>query len=739
MHKTSKDIMLVSILACLWAIQATVLLMQVLGFWHAPMLLNNSLVPEALLRVFPKWDILIYIFFISVALIIGKILFRYDAKRIDSWWIVVEGAVTFLMVSALFKLVIDDNSPKLAQGSLTALCIICILSKMFYPEIKRYSTVIDGALNKITWGLSADALWILVIMLLIYMPDTERVMAMIFMGDWLHHFDFFVMSVGWASLWGQLPYVNVLSQYGIGLPLIFAKITQFFGGFDYVPALNVMMWFVIIYFIFTYLLVRLWLRSAWMAGVAFLLVFRLQMFHYGVSPLIWSVPSASPLRFGLDVLWMAALWQHLKLGQSRWLIAAALYSGFAVYYMTSGGMCVFVTFYIYLMAFILVPPLRHQIFNTLARRQIFYLSWALPIGSAGIFFVTTYHGHLNTSGFWHHLLDYMQVFSNRGAMPMFESLKYRHFWAFFMSMFVLFAYLATLLYAGICLYTEKGQRELLFPALLCIYGLANYQYYVVRSAPTSYYVDALPFVLVVCFWLMQCLKLMPLLWQNRVKIAAVLLSFYALLTNQNYLAYPNLLNFSRNPMTDNLVIQRFPDRQGYFNNMYKNTKEADKLSLNDLGTTQEDIRTEDDFKSDTALVDYYRSHFDFSSDAALIQRLTDPRERVALISSFETKILIQAKRAPFFYHFPLLSSRPMTFRSFPVDAAHVPSFQSDTINEIQTQRPLYIFMEKVFLQDLLPASYQENNDRLLSLLTYIKSHYHAVEDGQYLVAFKRIG
>ena len=67
--------------------------------------------------------------------------------------------------------------------------------------------------------------------------------------------------------------------------------------------------------------------------------------------------------------------------------------------------------------------------------------------------------------------------------------------------------------------------------------------------------------------------------------------------------------------------------------------------------TQEDMRTEDDFKNDAELVEYYRSHFDFQQDAALIDRLTKPDERVALISSFETKILIQAKRAPFFYHF----------------------------------------------------------------------------------------
>jgi hypothetical protein len=730
MNRTNKDIILVSILACLWAVQAAVALTQVLGFWHAPLLINDLLLPEEAGRMMPKWDILIYVLFIAVALITGKIVFQFYRKPVNQWFLVFEGTVTFLMVSALFKILVYFNSPQIAQWSLTALIILSILSKIFYPELKKSAAVVYQRLNMIVWTPYANAWWIMVIVLMIYMPDLERVIAMIYMGDWLHHFDFLMMSVGWASLWGQTPYVDVISQYGVGLPIIFAKLTNALGGFDYVPALRVMMWFVIIYFILTYFLVRYWLKSALIAGVAFLLVFRLQMFHYGVSPLIWSVPSASPLRFGLDILWMAALLQHMRSGKSRWLILAALYSGFAVYYMTSGGMCVLVTFYVYLIALFMKDP---------SKSRWYYLSWALPLISALIFFGVTYGNHVWQKEFWHNLLEYMEVFSNRGAVVMFESLKYRHFWAFFMSMVLPFTYVATLLYTGVCLYLEKDPGERLFVAGLSIYGLANYQYYVVRAGITSYYVDVLPFVLIVCFWFMRCLEFLPLMWQKRLKAAALVLSFYALLTNQNYLAYPNLLNFSRNPMTDNLVIQRFPDRQGYFNNMYKNAKEQDKLPVNDLGNAQEDMRTEDDFKNDADLVAFYRNHFDFSQDAALIQSLTKPGERVALVSSFETKILIQANRAPFFYHFPMLSSRPMTFRIFPSDAAHIPSFQSDIIDEIQKRDPAYVFMEKVFLQDSLPPSYQEEYDRVLAVVNYIKAHYQPYQYGQYLVALKRIG
>lgn len=713
-----------SILACLWAIQAAVVVRQFLGLWHMPLFLNDALLPEAAGRMAGKWDLLVYCVFIATALITGKMAFRHYRKPFNYWLLVFEGTVTFLMVSAVFKTIVCYDSPQLAQRSLTALIFVSLAGKVFYPELRKFVEAVYRRVNAMAWAPYADAWWVAVIVAMVYMPDLERVIALMYIGDWLHHFDYAVMSVGWASLWGQMPYVDVISQYGVGLPVIFARITGIFGGFDYVPALAVMMWFAVAYFILTYFLVRYWLKSALLAGVVFLLVFRLQMFHYGVSPLVWITPSACPLRFGLDILWMALLLLHVRTGRTRWLALAAIYSGFAVYYMTSVGMCAVAAFYVYLLAWIFLKrPVQWT----------HYVCGVLPVLSAALFFWITLKGHMFQKEYWHNLLDYMVVFGHTGSMPMWESLKYRHFWAFFMSMVMPLTYIATLLYIGACLYLKKGPMERLFIAVLCVYGLANYQYYVVRAAITSYYVDPLPFVLVVCFWFAHGLGSLPLAWQKRARAAAVILSFYALLTNHNYLAYPNVMNFSRNPMTDNLVIQRFPDRTGFFNSQYKKVREEDKLPVNDLGTREEDMRTEDDFKSDQDLVEDYRRHFDFQQDAALIDRLTKPGERVALLSSFETKILMQARRPPFFYHFPMLASRPMTFRSFPSDAAHTPAYVNDALEAFQQRPPEYVFMEKVFMQNAVPSS-----ERVASILSYIKAHYQLFEQGQYLVAMKRM-
>ena len=46
--------------------------------------------------------------------------------------------------------------------------------------------------------------------------------------------------------------------------------------------------------------------------------------------------------------------------------------------------------------------------------------------------------------------------------------------------------------------------------------------------------------------------------------------------------------------------------------------------------------------------------------------------------------------------------------------------------------------KRVFLQDNLPSSYREDNARVLAVIDYIKSHYQPFEQGQYLVAMKRM-
>ena len=166
------------------------------------------------------------------------------------------------------------------------------------------------------------------------------------------------MSSGWAYLNGQMPYIGVISQYGVGVVGVLSRIASLFGGFDYLPVLKMIITFVIGYYMLLYVFLRYWLGSTTLALAGFFAAFRLQMFHYGVSPLCWTYPSTTPVRFGLDIVWLGLLLAHLRTGRMVFLAAAALCSGVALYYMTSTGICVLATFYFYVLALMLVPHMR---------------------------------------------------------------------------------------------------------------------------------------------------------------------------------------------------------------------------------------------------------------------------------------------------------------------------------------------------------------------------------------------
>jgi hypothetical protein len=59
------------------------------------------------------------------------------------------------------------------------------------------------------------------------------------------------------------------------------------------------------------------------------------------------------------------------------------------------------------------------------------------------------------------------------------------------------------------------------------------------------------------------------------------------------------------------------------------------------------------------------------------------------------------------------------------------------IRKMADQRPTYVFIENVFLQDVYPASYKESNANILTIVSYIRQNYAPYAQGQYLTAMKR--
>lgn len=687
----------------------------------------------------------LYTIFIGSAFIFGCIaaFFRAHVQSEKSMirsklihFCLVEGVLTFLILSAIYKMVIYDNSPGLAQHAFWVLIGIAFLEKLFWGVWQKFLWQGRDFFKRVCTpsmrNACANMLIPVIIGAVIYVPDIDRVLALMFIGEQFHHFDFFIMSPGWGIVSGGVPYVDVISQYGLGLPIVLSSLTKFLGSFSYHHAFLVIMWLTIMYFVMMYFFLKSWARSAVISFIAFLLAFRVHMFHYGVSPLIWIYPSATSIRFFFDIVFFMALLKHLRTSKTGYLLLAGVWAGMAIFWMTSTGVFMTATFFFYLIAVFLQkdtrPTIKHGVGLFLA-----------PLVAAGICFYWAAGNHIFQKIFWFNLNEYMDYFVNgRGILPIYDSLKYRWYWSSLMGFVIPLVYLLTFLWVGALWYLRKANLEDFLVVVICLYGLGQYTYYIVRAAQTSYYVVGLPFIWCGCFWLKVFLDSFNRRWQERILVGLMLVSVYALITNHNYLAYPNLFNPSPNPLVDPLVIQRFPDRRGYFNHQVKFIKEQDKLSLNSLGETNEDVLTEDNFRTDPQLKDYYYKEFDFSKDAALIDSFVGPSQKAALLSSFETKILMQANRQPFFYHFPLITSQPMKMRTWPSDAGGTLNFLQETLDQLEQQKPLYVFVEKVFLANSIPASYVENNTSIYSIVQYMRKNYTVVKQGLYLAALKRI-
>ena len=227
----------------------------------------------------------------------------------------------------------------------------------------------------------------------------------------------------------------------------------------------------------------------------------------------------------------------------------------------------------------------------------------------------------------------------------------------------------------------------MFIVYVCVYGLGIYHYFVYRSAVTSYYVVCIPFVFVLCFWLQQILKPVSQQLRRIILSVLVLLTLGALMTGYLFTVYPNVLN------------------------------------LAGLDLSQE--------------VAFYKKEFNFEQDAALIDRLTRPDEQVALISSFETKILMEADRKPFFYSFPMVFSEPMENLDFKgTDIITVDRMQK-TLGQLENEKPAYVFIEKKLFLGQLPAAYYQHFQTLTILIRYLSEQYGPYDQGQYLLALKR--
>jgi len=204
---------------------------------------------------------------------------------------------------------------------------------------------------------------------------------------------------------------------------------------------------------------------------------------------------------------------------------------------------------------------------------------------------------------------------------------------------------------------------------------------------SSYYVVCIPFVCIVCYWIVKITGFFSAAVQRNIKCLALAGMVGALLTSYLFTFYPNVFNLAR--------LDWEPEKK------------------------------------------FYKEEFKFDQDAALIKKLTAPSERVPLISSFETAILMEAGRKPFFYYFPLIESSQMKLAHFRGTYLHTFERMRKTLDQITKAKPQYVFIERKLFNRQIPPQYYQHYQTLEILVDYLAADYAVAEEGQYLVALKR--
>ncbi len=568
------------------------------------------------------------------------------------------------------------------------------------------------------------------IAVVLFVPDIEAMVARIFVGDQFQHVNSSVMAPAWAYLAGCKLDVDVTSAYGLGLPMVVAYATKIFGNFSYEHFFQMLVDAHIIYYVLWYVFLRQWLKGRAWAIIAVLAGIATQMFHKGVFPLVFHYPSTTVLRFIWDVGVFLCLWRHAQTKRVPWLFAAATLVGFAIFYLSSTGLCLLLAFGAYVLGDLWF--IRRCVHWQAAVGVLLRLVW--PLVTAFVLICLTQGASVWDKVFWDNLSGFNDYFiKGFGTIPFADNWAKHEYWSFAMSLIIPVGYmLSTTVLAGL-LWAKRVQGDALLAAVLGVYGMLMFHYFVARSAGTSYDVVVLPFVFISVFWLSQWhAALRPSVGRWLLVVAGLIVGMM-FVANKQFCSYPNVFHAFDNPMTNPRVSLRLPNGQPYFHHLVTHVSRI--FGPNSLGETDEHIPDETFFSSDAQLKDFYRREFDFSPDVRLIQSLTGPQEKVALLSSFDVKILMQADRRPFFYYYPIFLPRPMHMRSFAVPAVYTYDQVKRTLRQLEEDKPAYVFIERIYSPPNMVFANPTN--ALLPLLMYVHTHYEPSGQGYFLVALKR--
>lgn len=680
----TKDIVAISLLSFVEALQVLVIVVLIFSFIPIPMpAFAQKLYPMSQYDIHLKREGSFFHFWVLFGLALQALVLFVNRRRLgvgqirQKIWPYVATCAFFLYVQvfAVFKMFLFNN-PGWAKAVFYAALAMGLAVRVFWPE---YRAVIVAALTATIprWTcLVWDAVMALVLGYLVFAPKLGEVLAQMFCFDRFYHFDVFVMAPAWGCHNGLVLNDQVASNYGLILPVLFNAVMGALGKFDYAHAVALMIAICAVYYLLFYGLLRCWLKSCLLAWTGVVLAVKLQFFHWGVYPLIWIYPSTTPLRYFPDVFFLFFVLQFTRHLQWRWLAGAAASAAVGLVWSVDVGIYMYVTLVLTVICGVYA---RRGGFRKAAAILMVPLIGALAI-LAALFGSTVFH-----PAFWHNTFEFASFFvGGWGALPMGE-VKERQFFAFLMGYLIPLVYTAILLY-GLGMFVLRRSGRHLFLLIVSVFGLGLYHYFLNRSAVTSYYVVVMPFVVILMDRVAMIIGSLARPWQRGIKLLLLAWSLTALATGALFAFYPNA-----------------PNPSGF------------------------------DWARERA---YYAQNSDFSRDAAFIDSLTAAGEAVPLISSFETKILMQAHRPPFFYIFPLMESEHMRERQDRGLYIYTYAQLERIMAQIRDRRPRHIFIEARILEGPQGKRFDKTNTSFDQMMEFIHAHYQYQASGQYLEAFE---
>ncbi len=474
-------------------------------------------------------------------------------------------------------------------------------------------------------------------------------------------------------------------------PFVMVGLTKMLGGLTYENVLAVMMFFSIVYFVGCFFLLRLWINNVFLALAGVLIIINLQMFHYGAVPFIWHYPNATVIRYFFDIFFFLLLFSHGHSKRNLYLILAAICSGFAVFYVSDTGIYQLMTYFVYLLILLFVREQREIIYTS--RKDIFKIAgyFALPILVTGICLKIVLKNHFGEPVFWQNVSEQIALFvQGFSAIPVSLNFQGGNTFSFVFACLILLLYLIVVFIpAGKWYRSQRIEFDEIFAASLGVYGLLMFHYYICQATAARYFCTCVPYVLLLCWAVNKFLHSVTVKNRNRISALCALGALALLAITRHFIEYPNIITL----------------RSDTFN------EERKKMALSVPAV--EDIQ--------------------------LIQELTLPDDKVCLLASNETMILMQADRKPFFYYFPMVVSRSMLGRDFGGLYLFTDKRLEKTLLQLETEKPQYVFVEKNIFYGKLPKIYYQKFKSMSIIFKYLNGIYAVEKEGKYLVALKRKG